>query len=419
MKFVIIGDVGSAIDFHVGDEAMLNALIDAISWRFTNDPPQWTIVSPDGFGPDDHRANRMIPGFGFLADTDDGQRMARLEQIQVHSRNCADHISADSGSDATNALISHVADADAVFISGGGNLHSRWPHHIFERVALARTAHDQGVPIFIVGQSIGPDLQPSHEELVSELLQIATLVGVREARSKNLAERLVDHRVPIYLAIDESTFVAEGTEEPQLPSLGAYLALTLDPHSVVGRPYLLNLLAQEVCTFAVQHSLAVVVIPHLGSIGSQPPSPDSDIGVCNQIANRILLRRPDLDVRVLDVSEPETARAWSANARITLSSRFHPIVFALSGGAPAIFLFQDDYTRMKGEGHLRLFGLEVCAISIDRISRGRLLKLLESTLQQADPTELFRTHETLADNRRQIHDRIISLLSPTRSLSAD
>lgn len=382
-------------------------------------PPQWTIVSPDGFGPIDHRANRLIPGFGFLADTDDSQRMARLEQIQVHSRHCADSISAYSESDPTNALISHVADADAVFIAGGGNLNSRWPHHIFERTALARTAHDHEVPVFILGQSIGPQLQPSHERLVAELLETATLVGVREAMSKDLAERLVDNQVPIHLAIDESTFMLKESEQPQPPSAGAYLALTLDPHSFSGRPYFLNLFAQEVCTFAVRHSLAVVVIPHLGPIGSQSPSPDSDIGACEQIANRILLRRPDLDVRVLDVSEPEIARTWSANARIILSSRFHPIVFALSGGAPAVFLFQDEYTRMKGEGHLRLFGLEACAISIDEISRGCLLELLESTLKQAHPAELLRTHETLANNRRQIHDRIISLLSPTRSLSAD
>ncbi|MFW7397198.1 MAG: polysaccharide pyruvyl transferase family protein, partial [Rothia mucilaginosa] len=49
-----------------------------------------------------------------------------------------------------------IATMDAVVVSGGGNLNSRYGWLLYERAAAVRAAEHAGVPVYVTGQSLGP-----------------------------------------------------------------------------------------------------------------------------------------------------------------------------------------------------------------------------------------------------------------------
>ena len=53
-----------------------------------------------------------------------------------------------------------IAAMDAVVVSGGGNLNSRFGWLLYERASVALVAEYAGVPLFVTGQSLGPVLNP-------------------------------------------------------------------------------------------------------------------------------------------------------------------------------------------------------------------------------------------------------------------
>ena len=57
-------------------------------------------------------------------------------------------------------FVDAIATMDAVVVSGGGNLNSRYGWLLYERAAAVRAAEHAGVPVYVTGQSLGPVLNP-------------------------------------------------------------------------------------------------------------------------------------------------------------------------------------------------------------------------------------------------------------------
>ena len=115
-SILIAGDIGGWTTYHTGDEAMLAANIDGLRrlhpavkiTAFSFDPP-WTSA---------HYGVRAIPPIGFWSLPDDDVRRNLWTELERGT--------ADPGPDAARA-IDAIADADAVIISGAGNLRAAWP----------------------------------------------------------------------------------------------------------------------------------------------------------------------------------------------------------------------------------------------------------------------------------------------------
>jgi polysaccharide pyruvyl transferase WcaK-like protein len=56
-----------------------------------------------------------------------------------------------------------------------------------------------------------------------------------------------------------------------------------------------------------------------------------------------------------------------------ISSRYHPIVFALAAGIPALGIYGDEYCRIKLQGALAHAQLERWTITCDDVMHGTLL----------------------------------------------
>jgi polysaccharide pyruvyl transferase WcaK-like protein len=306
-SLVVVADVGTE-PFHVGDEAMLVANVEALR---RHDPDvRVTVIGREGAGEE------------------------RLPK-------------------AATAL----EGADGLFLSGGGNLSSSWPELLAQRIGWLREARRRGLPVVTGGQTIGPELAPADRSALAEALAGVDHLGVRELPSAALALRMGVAPDRLSYQPDDAFFLpgrppaAEGG--PGVPD-EPYLLVTLDPTfaAVGSRPGLCSL-ALQLARIAAESGLRLAFLPHVGPLGSL----GDDDGRAGAALAR-LLEAEGVGCTLLPVMPPAETVWVTQRAAAVVSSRYHPLVFGTAGAVPCLGIYRDDYTRIKLQGALAHLGME-------------------------------------------------------------
>lgn len=340
MQLVAIGDVG-VVDrmIHIGDEAMFQEFVDRARQRgvdgitaLSSNPPE----TATRYGVD------ALAGIGYrgLDDADSETRMSRVLAAAAGDRSGLD------ADDPALAVIDRIRASDGVVVTGGGNMSSVWPSHIFERATIGGIAAAAGVPLVVSGQTLGPALEGRHAELVSGLLRSARLVSVRERPSRQLARDLGIGDVR--LNADDATFLGwddQPEREPYcLVSLSVYVGDADRAETIGGFARLLD----EV---AARTGLAIRFLAHFASL--DPAETRGDSVLHERV--RSAMRHPDS--RVVPTTDSLDAARLARRASLVVTSRYHPAVFATSSLTPTIAVPVDGYTGVKLGGVLDNFGM--------------------------------------------------------------
>lgn len=376
MRVVMIGDVGVVDSYHVGDEAMLEAAVDELRARAD---PQITVLSANPV----ETAGRYgvdsvgVIGFGWEATPGDAERDERLRRVVGAAEGDSSLLELD---DPAWDVIDEVSASTAVLIAGGGNLTTPFADHLYERVALGAIAAALGKPLVVSGQSLGPHLSPRHTELLGGLLRSARLVGVRETHSAGTAVELGVSADRLHRVADDATFLGFGETTDVIERLG----LTAGGYAVVSFPDYAGAADPEVfatslvaMTTRLQEytGLTALMIPHHGTFGEDTRSHD------DHMAERLravpgLLVAPLLPAR--EVAE------LTRGAALSVSGRYHPIVFALAGSVPSIGVWVDLYTRRKITGVLDNVGLADWAVPSTAVGTDDFDTLVRQTWDRRD-----------------------------------
>ena len=337
-QIVVIGDIGVMNNMiHIGDEAMFEALVDAMRQRgihgitgISSAPiessARYGISAVSTVGWPRERADRV-------------ERMARVTAAVSDSTMLA-------GDDQAHAVIAAIAASDGVAIAGGGNMSTLWPHHIFERATIGAIAAALGKPLVISGQTLGPELDHPDTALVRELLSSARLVGLREASSFALSERL-GLGESITQTIDDASYLVDGAVGDStgccLVSISSHVAGAARSDVVVALAALFDALALET-------RLEMVFLAHFGALDG-PSRGDS-------VMHDAVMNAMVGPARVVAPTDSVAAARLARSAAMVVSSRYHPVVFAVPAGVPTIGIPVDDYTGVKLRGALGNFGQE-------------------------------------------------------------
>jgi polysaccharide pyruvyl transferase WcaK-like protein len=338
-KWVFVGDVGGRKTYHVGDEGMLDANLDlfrrivpGLVATVVSADPEWTAA--------EYGVN-AVPRLT-LSEACDGDQLDAL----------LDDLLADPTSQ-SGSVLEAIARSDGLVISGGGNLSSQWPAHVLERAVLARYARRRNLPVIVLGQTIGPDLSPLQRRLVSQLLQCADWVGVREAASYALALELGVTIERLSYQLDDAIHLpSERPEEAwagELMRVGAksWIAVTIHPvEDPGGDGHLTKALAVELQKIASVTRARLVFVAH----AARP----KDGGWSDHAMGEALMRylEPGCMMLADEGLSARQARWLAGQAEFVVSTRYHPVVFGLAAGVPCLGVWTDDYTRVKLEGAL-------------------------------------------------------------------
>ena len=288
-----------------------------------------------------------------------------------------------------------IAAMDAIVVSGGGNLNSRYGWLLYERAAAVRAAEHAGVPVYVTGQSLGPVLSPEDAQVLERMLHTAQSVTVRERSSLAWCrERGIDARLSVDDATDypvaspaRTLHYAEGISAGQaldeLPE--HYVCVTVNECT--------NQQAQQIARLLDgmwrEHGYAPVFLSHYGD----PQDPTSgDIQAHQRIAERL---SPSTPATLLPILHADQSIAVHRAAAFTLTSRYHPAVFSAAAGIPVLALVPDAFTQMRVGGALSLYGLGEFTLPLGMLAGGVPELMVAAALRHAAVTSDARRTELL------------------------
>ena len=263
-----------------------------------------------------------------------------------------------------------IAATDAVVVSGGGNLNSRYGWLLYERAAAVRAAEHAGVPVYVTGQSLGPVLNPEDAQILERMLRTARSVTVRERSSLAWCrERGIDARLSVDDATDylvaspaRTLHYAEGISAGQaldeLPE--QYVCVTVNECTEQQAQQIARLLDG----MWREHGYVPVFLSHYGD----PQDPASgDIQAHQHIAEQLSASTPATLLPILHADQSITVHRAAA---FTLTSRYHPAVFSAAAGIPVLALVPDAFTQMRVGGALSLYGLGEFTLPLGMLAGG-------------------------------------------------
>ena len=288
-----------------------------------------------------------------------------------------------------------IATMDAVVVSGGGNLNSRYGWLLYERAAAVRAAEHAGVPVYVTGQSLGPVLNPEDAQVLERMLRTARSVTVREHSSLAWCrERGIDARLSVDDAADylpaspaRTLHYAEGVSAGQaldeLPE--RYVCVTVNECTEQQAQQIARLLDN----MWREHGYAPVFLSHFGD----PQNPESgDIQVHQRIAEQLSPSTPATLLPILHADQSITVHRAAA---FTLTSRYHPAVFSAAAGIPVLALVPDAFTQMRVGGALRQYGLGEFTLPLGMLAGGVPELMVAAALRHAAVASDARRAELL------------------------
>ena len=288
-----------------------------------------------------------------------------------------------------------IATMDAVVVSGGGNLNSRYGWLLYERAAAVRAAEYAGVPVYVTGQSLGPVLSPEDAQVLERMLRTARSVTVREHSSLAWCrERGIDARLSVDDATDylpaspaRTLHYAEGVSAGQaldeLPE--RYVCVTVNECTEQQAQQIAHLLDN----MWREHGYVPVFLSHFGD----PQNPESgDIQVHQRIAEQLSPSTPATLLPILHADQSVTVHRGAA---FTLTSRYHPAVFSAAAGIPVLALVPDAFTQMRVGGALRQYGLGEFTLPLGMLAGGVPELMVAAALRHAAVASDARRTELL------------------------
>ena len=386
-RCLLLGDIAGKSHYHVGDEAMLGVLLSRLRESVPNISN--VVVSRDIDYSSHHYKCDAVPLFGFAGIDDEVARRGFLEKILLGAEALSLQQALPDSSPGA-ALLRAIADSDAVLVTGGGNLSSSWPEHLYERAALLLSASRLGRPSAVVSQTLGPELRWDHEALVKEALSTCRWIGFREeesflqARELGLPENLLHQQLDDALVVNPELLI--GAPE------SSWIAVSVHPYADPREnPQLFAPLGLALDKLAAQTDSEIVFVPHVNFPDHSGEIPDSIVGA--------FCRDQSADPnrwKILEVMEFGDVISLTAGADLVVSTRYHPLVFGLGGGVPGLGLTVDEYTRRKLQGVLATAGLASWTMPLSLGLSGLLSPALnEIWARRSDLRKQIQSRQTL------------------------
>ena len=310
-----------------------------------------------------------------------------------------------------------IATMDALVVSGGGNLNSRYGWLLYERAAAVSAAEHAGVPVYVTGQSLGPVLNPEDAQVLERMLRTARSVTVRERSSLTWCrERGIDARLSLDDATDylvdspaRTLRYAEGISAGQmlnkLPE--HYVCVTVNECTEQQAQQIARLLNG----MWREHGYAPVFLSHFGD----PQDPTSgDIQAHHRIAEQLSPSTPATLLPILHADQSVTVHRGAA---FTLTSRYHPAVFSAAAGIPVLALVPDAFTQMRVGGALRQYGLGEFTLPLGMLAGGVPELMVAAALRHAAVASDARRTELLEVLRTERAYLIAQILAPDAETS--
>jgi polysaccharide pyruvyl transferase WcaK-like protein len=315
-------------------------------------------------------------------------------------------VKGQSRGDLAQAWLKALDECEGLIISGAGGITDQFAHHaILGWGALLRRAQTLGKPTALFGQGIGPLVSPALRHATKAMLDGTDIVTTRNTESSRLLHEL-GVEGPTIQATPDWAILAQ-CRRVRLPDVGEliekgrlpYFALCLHryrPHSSRRGDHLSPVV--ELVESVLQRDMDVVLVPNrVGDLAGKADDRAFLAAFSRRVrvpVGRAQLRTVNAKVTAADVA------SILRHAHGLVTTRYHPMVFALAEGTPSWGIWTDEYYRMKFAGALEWYDRKAWMSNPDDIS---LRQFVDNVLE--NPASLRRN----LDQRTQQLQGIVQL----------
>jgi colanic acid/amylovoran biosynthesis protein len=245
-----------------------------------------------------------------------------------------------------------------------------------------------GVPFVLYAQSFGPFRDPLSRWWMRRLVAASAGTWARESFSRDVLLQIGAPADKLGVVADAAFGMKPSATDPQTVlgrfdlAADAYVAISVrglgeSGHNVEAQDRYRKSIAQTIEWLIAVVGLKVVLVAH--TIG---PLEDED----DRTTTRAILAtvNPEQAGKVLLIEEdlsPEELALLYGTSRFVLATRFHAVVLAICGGAPAIAI---PYFGLKTQGSMRDLGLADLLLEVSDLSYESLQQKCMDCINQGD-----------------------------------
>ncbi|MGI9823143.1 polysaccharide pyruvyl transferase family protein [Agromyces sp. Marseille-Q5079] len=378
MRAVVIGDVGWRDRYHLGDEAMTEVAIRQLRLRGTSDI---TLIAAEPDVSAQMYDVSAVPRIGFSSRWDRPRALRKLDRVT------------NKPSPTDSATTAAIAESDFVVIAGGGNLNSQYFHHVLDRVAVARLAEEFGKPLFVSSQTVGPMVRDEDLRFIGEIVSRSRAFGAREVTT--YADLSAYGPTVVHTMDDGAALAAEAAlKTPARYIVGSFTPYPATPDLTEDEYY--AELAATLDRLSESLDADVLLIPNDGSF-------QGAYAEDQRVNQRIIEESIGGRIRDCGLMMARKAIAITEGALLSISSRYHPTVFAPMVGVPAIGIALSYYTSARMRGAMQNVGLQSFVAPAETWLHGGVEQMAHDMVEHRAS---FDQHMTpIRHTRRQSIDR--------------
>lgn len=315
--------------------------------------------------------------------------------------------------------LAEIESADAVFVKGGGFIHSYGSvtdsYLIYYLTYHIRLAVALGKKVIVLPNSVGPLKNPFAKTIAIDCLRKCSLVTIRE----NISKKFLDGqgaKSTLYPDLGFFLTPSDCDMENYLKSKGVpfdkkKVVITLRPYRFLGFANPMELYNNyiEAVTgfvgFLIDKGFHVTFMAH--TLG--PSAHENDSFAIKEVMNQLDKETfsnvsfiEDYDLNCRDVEKIYSYYDYM------IGTRFHSVIFSLNVNVPSIAI---AYGGNKGKGIMNVLGNDDFSIDMDKICYDTLVDKFEKLVRERD---IYL--ENLKEKRRMIENERIRLIDEIRGI---
>lgn len=257
-------------------------------------------------------------------------------------------------------LLTELAESDILFLSGGGYLTGMTLTRLWDNMLLLRLAQMLGVHTLLSGQTIGVFNETPSRLLARWGLRRADLIYLRDAEhSPKALESIGVAAERVGCSFDDALFCDAASDEEvckTLQSAGiepskSYIAVNVHywGQAPAASRVIMREMASALDRIQEETGMQVVFVPmHM-------TDEEAMREVCTHMQYKGWVASHGYRV--------ELAVGIVKKAKLCLTMKHHPIIFAMAGFVPTLSMTFDDYYKHKNIGAMKIFGQEKYVIA--------------------------------------------------------
>lgn len=295
--------------------------------------------------------------------------------------------------------LSVFENCDAVFVKGGGFIHSSGKitdsYTVYYQVFHIFLAQSFNKKVYVMPNSFGPFKGLGVEKLVRKALNNCELVTVRESISHEMLDNIhVDSKIypDLGFGLTKNTHLKTNLSDIREKHPGKKLvAFTARPYRFPNvdnseqryQNYITGMV--ELSIWLYENNYFPIFVNHTLSENTH----ESDISAIKEITS--MLNENTFDIISNDDFDARDLKAIYSEMDFVIGTRFHSVIFAMSENIPSIAI---TYGGNKGQGIMKDLGLQNYAIKMSEFNSKEVIsKIQELTINELRVREILKNEK--------------------------